>query len=86
MANYYYYHNYGTLVSVFKHKSYLHRHLSNVNVCRTYLRRLTTPNDVLLSNTYLRMVVTQRAQGTYAQREFCGGLEHSHAVHSRAIN
>ena len=70
MVNYYYYHNYGTLVSVFKHKSYLHRHLSNVNVCRTYLRCLSTLNDVLLSNTYLRMIVTQRAQGTYAQREF----------------
>ena len=58
MVNYYYYHNDGTLVSVFKHKSYLHRHLSNVNVCRTYLRCLSTPNDVLLSNTYLRMIVT----------------------------
>ena len=59
-------------------------------MCVGHISDTFTPNDVLLSNTYLRMAVTQRAQGTYAQPEFAEDWKqcqsHSHAVHSDAIN
>ena len=83
MVNYYYYHNYGTLVGVFKHKSYLHRHLSNGNVCRTYLQYLHSQRRVTLQ--YLPSNGRDSARARYiCTAGICGGLETVSVAQSRS--